>query len=97
MFNSVSLVRRGEIETILAAEGFQGWTWSRTGGRTTLRLVSVPQWGGDPVVDRLLAEKLRMRFSFDSSYTQSIHEVNVSVMNKPGKGEPTYQSFLESK
>lgn len=31
---------------MLTAAGFGGWTWYKRSGKTTLRIVSVPQWGG---------------------------------------------------
>ena len=34
------------IGRLLGAAGFGGWTWARVGQKTVLRVVSVPQWGG---------------------------------------------------
>lgn len=44
-FKSVLPADRIDLETSLAAHGLQGWTWLRSGGTSTLRLVAVPQWG----------------------------------------------------
>lgn len=35
------------IESVLVGEGLGGWTWLKSGGRSVLRLVSVPAWGGE--------------------------------------------------
>jgi hypothetical protein len=38
---------RGMVESILVVEGMGGWTWLKSGGRSVLRMVSVPAWGGE--------------------------------------------------
>lgn len=45
----VSLSAREAIHKILGSVGLGGWTWAKVGGKTTLRMVSVPDWGGDTV------------------------------------------------
>lgn len=34
------------INSLLGSAGFGGWTWGKVGGKTVLRVVSVPVWGG---------------------------------------------------
>lgn len=34
------------VNGVLGASGFGGWTWGKVGGKTVLRAVSVPKWGG---------------------------------------------------
>jgi hypothetical protein len=42
----VSKAQRKQVEELLTANGIAGWTWFKSGGKTKLRMVSVPAWGG---------------------------------------------------
>lgn len=35
-----------DLNNLLGAEGLGGWTWGKRAGKTVLRMVSVPAWGG---------------------------------------------------
>jgi hypothetical protein len=35
-----------DIGQLLGSEGLGGWTWGKRAGKTVLRMVSVPAWGG---------------------------------------------------
>lgn len=43
---------RKQVSQQLGDLGFAGWTWFKHRGKTVLRLVSVPQWGGDNALHR---------------------------------------------
>lgn len=42
----IGLETRGALASYMGTLGIGGWTWYKRNGRTTLRIASVPQWGG---------------------------------------------------
>jgi hypothetical protein len=59
----VGLPARNALAGYMGSLGLGGWTWYKRNGRTTLRIVSVPQWGGSNETHRTalstLTQKLR--------------------------------------
>lgn len=59
----VGLAARTALADYMGSLGLGGWTWYKRNGKTTLRVVSVPEWGGDNASHRTamatLATKLR--------------------------------------
>ena len=44
---AVTIPQRNAIQQILVANGMGGWSWLKSEGKTVLRMVSVPAWGGN--------------------------------------------------
>lgn len=43
---AVTPTQRLAVQQTLVAHGLGGWTWFKSGGKTVLRMVAVPAWGG---------------------------------------------------
>jgi hypothetical protein len=89
----VDTTTREYIHGILVKNGITGWTWMKRDGKTLLRMVSVPQWGGvaekhqkDTVT---ISQKLR---SAGLENHRRVHKVRVEVMER--EGENSYDRFI---
>jgi hypothetical protein len=80
------------------AKYLDGWTWhKRLDGRTALRAMSVPDWGGTNRKQALARVVLRRRFQqegFPPLKVVKLGGYRVSVLYNDGKGSPTYDEFL---
>lgn len=85
---------RTAIEDTLVSAGIGGWTWFRdSSGRTTLRSVAVPEWGGEANKHLRSAELVSQLFSqVGYSYERSDGSVAVQVMER--EGEHSYDSVI---
>lgn len=93
----VGMAARTALAGYMGSLGLGGWTWYKRNGRTTLRIVSVPQWGGTKEAHTAalstLAGKLR-------SQGYGIRERQLRVKTEvygrePGDEIPSYDDVLK--
>jgi hypothetical protein len=81
----VSPVVREKVHAVLVKNGIQGWTWMKRGGKTLLRMVSVPQWGGVAEKHQKATAAVSQKLREDGLENhRSVHKVAVSVMEREG-------------
>lgn len=74
----LSRTARDAVHDVLAAEGLGGWTWFKRGGKTVLRAVAVPQWGGDPTAHHAASQRISEGLA-KVGYTHRLLEKPVAV------------------
>ena len=78
---------RDEVENLLNETGVGGWQWFRLpNGKPTLRIVNVPQYGGDAETHRQSMKKLTQMFDaieMPHEFNEEIKKVNVLEMEGP--------------
>lgn len=89
----VSKAQRDAIHELLISHGLGGWTWFKSGkGKTTLRAVSVPAWGGDAtkhaVETRVISRALQRlgyghRFKIASVKTEIMDRSSYDTVGQP--------------
>jgi len=86
----VSLARREGLAKLFGAHGLGGWTWYKSGGKTTLRMVAVPHWGGTVAGHTKVMASLRRSFGKLGMGHQTRHtKLHVETLG-PG-GEIPYE------
>jgi len=81
----VSLTAREDVHRLLVANGIGGWTWMKRNGKTILRMVSVPQWGGNAEVHQQATETISRQLRHNGlKNSRRVHKVAVSVMEREG-------------
>ena len=89
---------RTAVANLLDAAGFGGWTWYKRNGRTTLRVVSVPQWGGSPESHRQgLQHVLKALADGGRGHRVRTLKVKTEVYSRDGgDGQQTYDEVLSA-
>ena len=81
----VSSAARDQIHKVLVANGIGGWTWMKNEGRTVLRMVAVPQWGGEAKAHQLATAKVSDQLKkLGMANHRRVRRVKVSVMEREG-------------
>jgi hypothetical protein len=93
----VGMATRTALAAYMGSLGLGGWTWYKRNGRTTLRIVSVPQWGGTPEAHKAamatLAGKLRAQ---GLGIRERPLKVKAEVYAREGgDGVPSYDDVLK--
>ncbi len=86
---------RDEVNNVLGEVGIGGWQWFRLpGGQPTLRIVNVPQWGGDAETHRQSMKKLTQMFDALEMPHEFKEEIKkVDILEK--EGSYGYNTILE--
>lgn len=91
---AVSSTQRDAIAGVLDAHGIGGWTWYKDQGRTVLRAVSVPQWGGDAAKHReVMKEISALLHKHGQSHVMRETDVDIEVMER--SGDRSYDKVLK--
>jgi hypothetical protein len=60
-FPAVGRATRDALSTFFGKVGLGGWAWYKSGGRTRLRIVAVPHWGGTRVAHQTAMRQVQQR------------------------------------
>lgn len=82
---AVSPAIRETVHKVLVKNGIGGWTWMKRNGKTLLRMVSVPQWGGEAAKHQAATAAVSKKLREDGLENhRTVHKVAVSVMEREG-------------
>jgi hypothetical protein len=89
----VTPAAREHVHQVLVAHGIGGWTWMKRDGKTVLRMVSVPQWGGEGMKHQQATTAVSQELRGGGlANRRRVHQVAVSVMEREGKN--SYDSVI---
>lgn len=90
----VSGTIRDHVHKVLVANGIGGWTWMKSAqGKTVLRMVSVPQWGGEAKKHQAATAAVSKQLREDGLKNhRRVHPVKVSIMER--EGAQSYDSII---
>lgn len=89
----MSASARDGIAQLLDNHGIGGWTWYKRNGKTVLRAVAVPEWGGDPYKHRVAMDAVsRGLHLFGVDHKVTDRNVEVEVMER--SGQHSYDNVL---
>jgi len=78
------------LERTVADAGFEGWTWYSKGGRTSLMLTCIPQWGGEKGAHLQSVQRLSKMFEAAGiEFELETHWVDVDLMTPD-----TYDKYI---
>lgn len=82
----VGVPTRQQLAPLMSAYGLGGWTWYKRGGKTTLRMGSVPRWGGNAKAITESATQLAALLRGSGyKFEISMSPVKVEVMERDGE------------
>jgi hypothetical protein len=91
----VTPTTREHVHQTLVDNGIKGWTWMKRDGKTILRMVSVPQWGGEAEAHQHATVVISKKLRDDGLYNRRrVAKVSVSVMER--EGAHSYDSIIGS-
>jgi hypothetical protein len=93
---AVSGAMRDSVHQMLTQHGIGGWTWMKRDGHTVLRMVCVPQWGGEAKKHQQATAEVSKRLSQQGLKNhRRVHPVAVSIMER--EGEQSYDRAIEAR
>lgn len=92
----IGLPARTALAEYMGSLGLGGWTWYKRNGRTTLRIVSVPQWGGTPEAHATALSTLMGKLKAQGlTHRERRLKVKTEVYSREGgDGQQTYDDVL---
>jgi|OpeIllAssembly_1097287.scaffolds.fasta_scaffold00231_7 hypothetical protein len=90
---AVEMDERRGLAGVMGKMGFGGWTWYKRNGKTVLRLVSVPQWGGDNEKHRRASMRLGGVLS-RAGHGYRVRELKIKAEVMERSGANSYDAVL---
>lgn len=76
---------RDRVHALLVTHGIGGWTWMKRDGKTLLRMVSVPQWGGEAEAHQKATTEVSQALRADGLPNhRRVRKVRVEVLQREG-------------
>lgn len=92
----VGMAARTALADYMGSIGLGGWTWYKRNGQTTLRIVSVPQWGGSPEAHRTALDTLtgKLRSQGLGVRERKLRVKTEIYSREGGDGQESYDAVL---
>lgn len=90
---AVRMNTRKAIHKVLVGAGLGGWTWMKSSGKTVLRAVCVPQWGGVEMAHMKASKQVSDTLGrLGLKHTTRVRRVRVEILER--EGEHSYEQAI---